>query len=122
VLMIGTNDSVAGGSDSIADNIQRIVEEIRARCPGSKVLLLGILPRSVPGDAAAVMDTIRQVNARIARLDDARTIRFLDVSEKFVAPDGEVQAALMPDSIHPGESGYRAWAEAMEATLAQMME
>src|SRR3954466_15384342 len=45
VLMIGTNNSASHTGEQIADAIKKTVGLIRAKIPGTKVLLLAILPR-----------------------------------------------------------------------------
>jgi len=122
VLMIGTNNSNSDSADDIAAGVEKIVAEIRAKCPASKVLLLAIFPRNKPADKPEQLDTIKQVNARIARLDDGKMVHFLSINEKFLGPDGKVPADIMPDFLHPNEKGYQIWADAMESTLVAMMK
>jgi lysophospholipase L1-like esterase len=122
VLMIGTNNSNSDSSDPIADAIKLIIREIRAKCPDTKVLLLGIFPRNKPTDKPGQMGIIHGVNDIIARLDDGKTVRYLDIGPKFLAADGKVPADIMPDFLHPNEKGYQIWADAMESTLAAMMK
>jgi hypothetical protein len=51
VLMIGTNELVAGASPgAVAEAIGQIVDAIQATSPRTRILLLGILPRGFPTD------------------------------------------------------------------------
>ena len=122
VLMIGTNNSNSDSPDQIAEGVEKIVAEIREKCPGSKLLLLAIFPRNKPADKPDQMDTIRRVNTRLARLDDGKWIHFLNFNDKFLGPDGKVPADIMPDFLHPNEKGYEIWADAMEDTLAGLLK
>jgi len=122
VLMIGTNNSKDDQPEPIADAIKLIVQEMRARCPGTKVLLLAVFPRNKPADTLEQLATNRKVNEIIAKFDDGRNVRFLDINQVFLGPDGKVPADIMPDFLHPNEQGYQLWAEAMEPTLAPMMK
>lgn len=122
VLMIGTNNSNSDDAPSIAAGIELIVQKIRAKCPGAKVLLLAVFPRNKPTDSPAQLETLREINRRIAKLDDGKTVRFLDINAKFLGADGKVPAAIMPDFLHPNETGYQIWAEAMEPTLTAMLK
>ena len=36
--------------------------------------------------------------------------------------DGKLHADVMPDYLHPNEHGYQLWADAMEPTLAKMLQ
>lgn len=122
VLLIGTNNSNSDSADQIGEGVERIVADVRAKCPDSKVLLLGIFPRNKPIDKPTQMETINQVNERLARLDDGNTIRFLNINQKFLGPDGKVHEGIMPDFLHLSEAGYQIWAAAMEPTLATMLK
>jgi lysophospholipase L1-like esterase len=122
VLMIGTNNSRNDQPEDIAEAIKLIVKEIRARCPRTKVLLLAVFPRNTRNDTPEQIATNRKVNEIIAKLDDGKAVRFLDINKVFLGPDGKVPATIMPDFLHPNEHGYKLWADAMEPTLAQMMQ
>lgn len=121
VLLIGTNQTGTESPVDIANDIEALVKEIRARCPESKVLLLAIFPRNHPGDNLDQIEGIQVINKTIASMDDGNMIRFLNIDNRFLGPDGKVSAALMPDGLHPGEKGYQVWAEAMQPTLADML-
>ena len=86
VVMIGTNNSKNDPAADIASGVEKIVKEIQART-GAKVLLLAVFPRGeTPDSAADQRATIKQVNERIAKLDDGKTVRFLDLGDKFTQP------------------------------------
>lgn len=122
VLMIGTNNSKSDSADDITAAVEKIVEEMREKCPKSKILLLAIFPRNKPVDKPGQMDTINQVNANIAKLDDGKMIRYLNINDKFLGPDGKVHADIMPDFLHPNQKGYEIWARAMQPTLSEMLK
>lgn len=121
VLMIGTNNSKSDSPDQISEGVEKIVGEMREKCPKSKILLLAVFPRNTRTDTPEQMDTIHKVNERIAKLDDGKMITFLDINHVFLGPDGKVPAEIMPDFLHPNEHGYQLWADAMEPTLAKML-
>ena len=122
VLMIGTNNSKDDQPEPIADAIKLIVQEMRAQCPDTKVLLLAVFPRNRTSDTPEQLATNRKVNELIAKLADGKKVRFLDINKVFLGPDGEVPADIMPDFLHPNQHGYQLWADAMEPTLAEMMK
>lgn len=129
VLMIGTNN--IGGSaassdpaDRIAKGVKMIVDEVREKT-SAKVLLLGIFPRGMdPKDekVIAVRARVKEVNDIIAKLDDGKNVKYLDISEKFLEADGTLPKSIMPDALHPNAKGYEIWAEAIEAPLAEMLK
>jgi lysophospholipase L1-like esterase len=123
VLMIGTNNSNTDPPGRIAMAVEKIVQEIRAKLPKTKVLLLGVFPRNKTTDKPEQMTTIRQINETIAKLDDGgKTVKYLDIGDKFLGPDGKVPEAIFPDGLHPNAKGYQIWADAMQGTLEEMMK
>lgn len=134
VLMLGTNNTALNTADEILAADTKIVEMIRAKIPTTKVLLLAIFPRGARkdprgnvteaslADAAKKMDVINAVNAGLAKLDDGKNVRYLDIGGKFLGQDGKIPWTIMPDQLHPTAAGYQLWAEAMQPLLEQMMK
>ena len=122
VLMIGTNNSHADPAADIAKAIKMIIDDIRARLPETKILLLAIFPRNKPTDMPEKIEKIHQVNELIAQYADGKKVKFLDIGPKLVGTDGKVPADIMADFLHPTEKGYQIWADAMNPTLDAMMK
>jgi len=122
VLMIGTNNSNSDPAADIAQAIKMIIDDIHARLPETKILLLAVFPRNKPTDKPEQMDKIHQVNELIARYADGRKVKFLDIGPKLVGPDGKVPADIMADFLHPTEKGYQIWADAMNPMLDAMVK
>ncbi|HEY0945396.1 MAG TPA: GDSL-type esterase/lipase family protein [Opitutaceae bacterium] len=133
VLMLGTNNSAGHTAAEIAAADKKIVEMIRAKLPSAKVLVLAIFPRGARknnegviteqavADAAKRMAVIDAVNAELTKLDDGKTVRFLDINAQFLGQDGKIPFPIMPDQLHPTAAGYQLWAEAMQPLLEQML-
>ena len=68
------------------------------------------------------MDIIRAVNEDLARLDDGKTVRYLNITRAFLANDGTIPDIIMPDQLHPNAAGYQIWADAMDPLLTEMMK
>jgi lysophospholipase L1-like esterase len=128
VLMIGTNNT---GKESdhktprntvpeVAEGVRAVVNDIRARLPDSKILLLAIFPRGTLDNPQRAQ--IALINTLIAKLDDGQMVKFLDLDPKFLEFDGTLPRSIMPDLLHPNAKGYQVWADAMEPTLDEMLK
>jgi lysophospholipase L1-like esterase/photosystem II stability/assembly factor-like uncharacterized protein len=122
VLLIGTNnlygDFNAGTDDEIADGVKAVVARVREKQPKAKVLLLGLLPRQ----NEFFCGRIKTINARIAKLDDGKTVRYLDMGPSFQESFGKVKPDLyVKDQLHLAAPGYAVWAKTMQPLLSGML-
>ncbi len=125
VLMIGTNNIGANSPEEIADGVKAIVAKLHETLPKTKVLLLGVFPRGGndrKDDRANTSDQPGKINEIISKLDDGKTVKYLDITKVFLNEDGTIPRSLMPDFLHLSEPGYRKWADAIEPTLWEMMQ
>ena len=120
VLMIGTNNLGSNNNEEIVAGVTTIVQALHAKLPQTRVLLLGVFPRGAKADDPA-RARIKSINEQLAKLDDGgKTVKYLDIGDKFLADDGSLPKDVMPDALHPNEKGYQIWAEAMAPTLAEL--
>ena len=122
VLMIGTNNSGSDSAEGIASGVTKIVETIRAKLPDTKILLLAVFPRGPKAEGNAQREKLKQVNAIIAKLDDGKSVFYLDIGDKFLQPDGTLTKEIMPDFLHLSPKGYQIWADSIETKLAALMK
>ncbi len=121
VLMIGTNNGDPAGD--VALGIKTILTDIRERSPRSKVLLLGIFPRSEKPDAGrAKNDEVNTLIAKFATFAETGRVAYLDIGARFLAPDQTLPKDVMPDFLHPNEKGYQIWADAIGDKVKQMLQ
>lgn len=121
MLMIGTNNLGSNTNEEIAEGIKAVVAEFHKKHSDAKVLLLGIFPR---GQSATDKnrDRIKKINATIAKMDDGKKIKYLDIGEKFLEPDGSLSKEIMYDFLHLTKKGYGIWADAVKPVLVEMMK
>lgn len=126
VLLIGTNNGSKFGVASVTRGVRKVVEQIHAKLPKSKVLLLGIFPRgNDPASATWVAKGrafIAEVNKDLATLDDGKQTRFLDIGPKFMDSNGVISKDVISDGVHPARRGYQIWADAMQPLLEEMLK
>ena len=135
VLMIGTNNSGRDSAEQIADGITLIVKTIHQKAPSAKVLLLGVFPRGekttvlvkkddkkveVPNPARVKLSKVNEI---ISKLDDGgKTVKYLDIGDKFMQKDGTITKDIMPDFLHLSAKGYDIWAEAITPALKELLK
>jgi lysophospholipase L1-like esterase len=115
VLMIGTNNTGSDNAEQIAAGIRAIVDELRRGLPSARILLINVFPRGEWPNP--LRDTIDAVNVRIAGLIDGVHVVGMDLGPKFLRPDGELPASIMPDYLHPSAAGYAIWSEALRPVV-----
>ena len=128
VLMIGTNNTGFERDGTTPRNtpaetvagVSAIVAQLRRRLPEARVLLLAVFPRGERPDHPQRLQ-VNEINRGLAPLADGRHVTFLDLGPRFLAADGTLPAAVMPDFLHPREEGYTRWAAALKEPLAALL-
>jgi lysophospholipase L1-like esterase len=122
VLMIGTNNVSAGHTaEQIAEGNKAIIKTIQEKSPSTKVLLLAVFPRDAKPDTP-FRRKINQINRLLAKLDDGKKVRYLDIGARFLQPDGTLTREIMPDLLHLSARGYEIWGDAIEAVVRDMLK
>lgn len=122
IVMIGTNNTGVRHDppEETAAGIRAILTTLRTRLPGTKVLLLGVFPRSATAD-----DPLRRLNVnindRLRTYADNQHVFFLDLSRNFIDERGHLAQDLMPDYVHLSERGYQVWADGMEDMIRKLL-
>jgi beta-glucosidase len=121
VLMIGTNNSNSEDNTpgQILEGVQAIVRTLREKLPNTKVLVLGIFPRSE--NFTPQRGKLTQVNQVLAKIDDGKNVFYLDIGHRFLNDDGTLPADIMPDYLHLSPPGYEIWADAINPTLTKLI-
>lgn len=118
-LMIGTNNTGFNHRD-IAAGVKRILETIREKHPEAKTILMPVFPRN-----ASASDKLRvrndKVNEIIRTYADGESVLWLDFNAKFLESDGTMTKRVMNDLLHPNETGYRIWLDAIEPEFRRLL-
>ncbi len=135
VLMIGTNNTGHQGrpqkenngevyhcsAEQTAEGVKAIIDKLKVKCPGAKILLLAIFPRgATPEDAFRKQND--ETNTIIKTFADDKTVFFMDVGPKFLEADGTLSKDIMPDLLHPNEKGYEIWAQAIVGKVKELLK
>jgi beta-glucosidase len=126
VLKIGVNNLWEEvqhcGTGKVAEGIAAVVVSVRAKCPDTKILVLGILPTQADPDHALreIVRAINTLSAASLPTPDGK-VRFLDIGSRFLEPLGTISTDIMPDGCHLSPHGYRVFAEALEPLIREML-
>jgi lysophospholipase L1-like esterase len=118
VLLIGTNNLLVHEDAEVAAGVVAVVDRLRAKLPGTRILLLGILPRGARPDDP-MRARIRAINASLAAFQQGSGLRFLDAGPALLEADGRLGREIAPDFLHLSPRGYRRLAEAIEPEIAR---
>jgi lysophospholipase L1-like esterase len=125
VLLAGTNNVGAEpGDDAEVEEITRglrvVVDLCRTKAPGATIIITGIFPRN---DNMAVIPTIDRINENLARFDDGKRIRYLNVNGGLADKDGRLRDGMMnsADLLHPTVRGYQVWADGLKPILTELL-
>ncbi|MGW4533195.1 GDSL-type esterase/lipase family protein [Nocardia sp. NPDC004340] len=115
-LLIGTNDLGLGQSPAqVAENLRRLVEEIRDRAPHVPLYIQSVMPRK-----AKFAARIRELNAaawQTAALADAT---YIDLWPTLADSNGALRPEFTRDGLHLSGAGYAAWIEVLKPHLAAL--
>ena len=125
-ILIGTNDNSSDSSDpkEVAQFIERLVGIVRAKQPDAKIILHAIFPRGRSAKDAkhiAARKRNEATNAIVSAFaaKDGNIV-FVDLTGRWLGPDGFVPKALMADGIHPTVEGYAIWGERLLRELQKI--
>jgi lysophospholipase L1-like esterase len=128
VLEIGTNNvdeknyPTRHTALQLAGGIEAIVKLIREKLPDTKVIVLRCFPGCYGGpNPTSHRAILERASDLVSGLADNKHIFYCDVNHVFLNLDGSINKDMMPDWLHPSPAGAKAWAQAMEPLLSELM-
>jgi lysophospholipase L1-like esterase len=115
--MIGINDVFNGVAKGVTvSNIQKVLDDIRRKCPKTKLFLQSILPVNETN-----LIGNENLNLRIYELNNDlriwckdKNIIFIDIHPDFLNDKGEMDMQYTYDGVHLTKEGYLHWAELLK--------
>jgi lysophospholipase L1-like esterase len=123
VLMIGINNHEDSAAN-MARGVGAVVNDLRARLPDSKILLLAIFPRDEKANTPnrkKIAEVNKELSAALESQGENKMVTFMDIGSTFLAHDGSISKDVMGDYLHPTAKGYYLWAQAMDAELESLV-
>ena len=117
-LMIGTNNCEDTPEDR-AEGIRAVIGKIAEKQPSATILLSPIFPCEAKPDAPGRISR-EKTNAIIRGFADGRHVVWVDFNAKLLNADGTLSPEMMPDYLHPLETGYRIWRDALVKYLPEI--
>jgi lysophospholipase L1-like esterase len=128
VVEIGTNNideknyPTRHTAGQLAGGIETIVKLLREKLPDTKIIVLRCFPGCYggpnPTSHRAILERASEI---VSKLADNKHIFYCDVNHVFLNMDGSINHDMMPDWLHPSLAGAKAWAQAMEPLLSELM-
>ena len=118
VLLAGTEDLTRRGSvEHIVRNIETALVTLRRGLPGTRLLLVSILPR---GHEFA--ERIKQANRHLWQFVATVHGQYLDAWPGLALDDGELNPAYSADRLHLNDEGYEAWLAELRPGLQRLRD
>ena len=128
VLLIGTNNTghARQSAEETETGLDALIGDLEERLPSTRILLLGVLPSDL---SPTKTEADAAVNRYLATLyGENPRVTYLDISSVFFSR-GKLNTAIFYDprlpkpggALHPDTQGQRRMAEAIEPTLAKLL-
>lgn len=113
-IMTGINNVAMGDRDFIR-TYRKIIAQIKAISPSSKIFVHSLLPVLFP---FITNDEIRGINDELKDMAAKENVFYSDVHAVFLDSSGSPRASfLLDDGVHLSDEGYRAWSAEIEKYL-----
>ncbi len=128
VLEIGTNNvdeknfPTRHTAGELAGGIETIIKLLREKLPDTKIIVLRCFPGCYGGpNPTSHRAILERASDIVSRLADRKHVFYCDINHVFLNSDGSLNHDMMPDWLHPSPAGAKAWAQAMEPLLSELM-
>jgi lysophospholipase L1-like esterase len=118
VLLAGTEDLTRRGSvEHVVRNIETALVTLRRELPGTRLLLVSILPRG-----HEFGDRIKEANRHLWQFVATVRGQYLDAWPALALEDGELNPAYTADRLHLNDEGYEAWLAELRPGLQRLRD
>lgn len=118
VLNIGTNnfaktENYPGDTPAdVADGITAVLAALHKLSPETHIIVMAVFPRGNSNEELQIK--VAELNQILGTVLAGRPgITFLNLTDKFMNPDGTQKKALFLDGCHLNHEGYEIWANAL---------
>ena len=113
-IMTGINNMAMGYRD-FPGTYRRIITQIKAKTPSSKIFVHSLLPVLFPFISN---DEVRGINGELRKMAEEENVFYSDIHSVFLDPSGSpVASYLLDDGVHLSDEGYQVWSSEIEKLL-----
>ena len=100
-----------------------LVNQITTARPNAYLLVAGIIPMNVRTGGRSLNDDVKAFNGYIQNTlvpkyrSLGRNVALVDQYRNFVNVNGTIKTALLPDGVHPNQTGYDLMADTWFAAV-----
>ena len=122
-VMIGINDLLRGASnETLLDNYQAIIQDLRWAHPRTTIVVQSILPHSYDQATWEGRDRllkipnrrIRYLNRELKAIAQLEGALFLDLHPLFTNSQGNLRTEFSTDGLHLNSQGYLVWSSSLQ--------
>jgi lysophospholipase L1-like esterase len=96
------------------EGVKTLIEKLSLLAPQAEIILMALFPR-LPEEKQLCINELNKLLKAYADSSQKENLHFLDLTAKFLYPDGSFNTELYQDRrCHPNSAGYRIWANALE--------
>ena len=121
-LMIGINDFLFTDVHEIIENYKKIVEQIKSESPDCQLFIQSVLPvNSIVKNSVFDNNLINQLNVSIKDLAIKEGLVFIDIHQKLMDKNGQLDAKFTADGVHINGTAYLIWKDLVKPYLANLL-
>lgn len=112
-IEIGSNDlNIPRNTFCICNNYKSIIDYIKLKSPDTRIYIQSELPKNIHPNIKN--DSILVLNQKIKKLANDNSLTFIDLYNKLLDGNGNLNMQLTYDGVHLNGKGYLIWKEAIE--------
>jgi platelet-activating factor acetylhydrolase IB subunit beta/gamma len=120
LVLAGTNNLDKDAVETIVDGIVEIAEIIRRKLKGTKIVVVGLLPRNRNETGLDYARRISDINGRLGSRFANTDVLFRDIGADLTNAEGVVSEAIMPDGVHLNRAGYEILGPKLKAIIDEL--